>query len=175
MNTRIQVEHPITEMITGIDLVREMIRIAQGEPLSLAQADVHMRAAAIEVRINAEDPDRNFRPAPGRIATVTWPAGPGVRVDTMLFPGYAIPPTMTSLLAKIIVHAETRDFALARLRRALDEFELDGVVTTALLHERLARLPEVQAAKFDTVFLERWLTMRAPSAPGQGNQGRRYA
>lgn len=102
MNTRIQVEHPITEMITGIDLVREMIRIAQGEPLRLAQADVHMRAAAIEVRINAEDPDRNFRPAPGRIATVTWPAGPGVRVDTMLFPGYAIPPTMTFFLPRLL-------------------------------------------------------------------------
>ena len=169
MNTRIQVEHPITEMITGIDLVREMIRIAQGETLGLAQADVQMRGAAIEVRINAEDPDRNFRPAPGRIAAVTWPAGPGVRVDSMLYPGYVVPPYYDSLLAKIIVHAETRDLALARLRRALDEFELDGVVTTAGLHKRLARLPEVQAAKFDTGFLERLLTVRAPSAPGQEN------
>lgn len=169
MNTRIQVEHPITEMITGLDLVREMIRIAQGEPLGLAQADVQMRGAAIEVRINAEDPDRNFQPAPGRIAAVTWPAGPGVRVDSMLYPGYVVPPYYDFLLAKIIVHAETRDLALARLRRALDEFELDGVVTTALLHKRLARLPEVQAAKFDTGFLERLLTVRAPSAPGQEN------
>jgi acetyl-CoA carboxylase, biotin carboxylase subunit len=169
MNTRIQVEHPITEMITGIDLVREMIRIAQGYSLSLAQADVQMRGAAIEVRINAEDPDRNFQPSPGRVAAVTWPAGPGVRVDTMLYPGYVVPPYYDSLLAKIIVHAETRDLALARLRRALDEFELDGVVTTALLHKRVARLPEVQAAKFDTGFLERLLTVRAPLAPGQGN------
>jgi acetyl-CoA carboxylase, biotin carboxylase subunit len=169
MNTRIQVEHPITEMITGIDLVREMIRIAQGYSLSLAQADVQMRGAAIEVRINAEDPDRNFQPSPGRIAAVTWPAGPGVRVDTMLYPGYVVPPYYDSLLAKIIVHAETRDLALARLRRALDEFELDGVVTTAPLHKRLARLPEVQAAKFDTGFLERLLTVRAPSVPGQEN------
>jgi acetyl-CoA carboxylase, biotin carboxylase subunit len=169
MNTRIQVEHPITEMITGIDLVREMIRIAQGYSLSLAQADVQMRGAAIEVRINAEDPDRNFKPSPGRIAAVTWPAGPGVRVDTMLYPGYVVPPYYDSLLAKIIVHAETRDLALARLRRALDEFELDGVVTTALLHKRLARLPEVQAAKFDTGFLERLLTVRPPSVPGQEN------
>ena len=169
MNTRIQVEHPITEMITGIDLVREMIRIAQGYSLSLAQADVQMRGVAIEVRINAEDPDRNFQPSPGRIAAVTWPAGPGVRVDTMLYPGYVVPPYYDSLLAKIIVHAETRDLALARLRRALDEFELDGVVTTALLHKRLARLPEVQAAKFDTGFLERLLTVRAPSVPGQEN------
>jgi acetyl-CoA carboxylase, biotin carboxylase subunit len=169
MNTRIQVEHPITEMITGIDLVREMIRIAQGYSLSVGQADVQMRGAAIEVRINAEDPDRNFQPSPGRIAAVTWPAGPGVRVDTMLYPGYAVPPYYDSLLAKIIVHAETRDLALARLRRALDEFELDGVVTTARLHKRLARLPEVQAAKFDTGFLERLLAVRAPLAPGQGN------
>jgi acetyl-CoA carboxylase biotin carboxylase subunit len=157
MNTRIQVEHPITEVITGIDLVREMIRIAQGEPLGLAQADIKTRGAAIEVRINAEDPERNFRPSPGRVAALTLPAGPGVRVDTMLYPGYVVPPYYDSLLAKIIVHAETRDLALARLRRALDEFEIDGVVTTAPLHKRLARLGEVQAARFDTGFLERLL------------------
>jgi acetyl-CoA carboxylase biotin carboxylase subunit len=155
MNTRIQVEHPVTEMITGIDLVREMIRIAQGEPLSLTQADVQMRGAAIEVRINAEDPDKNFRPSPGRVAALTLPAGPGVRVDSMLFPGYIVPPYYDSLLAKIIVHAETRDHALARLRRALDELEIEGIVTTAPLHKRLARLAEVQTARFDTGFLER--------------------
>jgi acetyl-CoA carboxylase biotin carboxylase subunit len=158
MNTRIQVEHPVTEMITGIDLVREMIRIAQGEPLSLAQADVQMRGAAIEVRINAEDPDKNFRPSPGRITALALPAGPGVRVDSMLFPGYVVPPYYDSLLAKIIVHAETRQLALARLRRALDELEIDGLVTTATLHKRLAQLGEVQAARFDTGFLERLLT-----------------
>lgn len=158
MNTRIQVEHPVTEMITGIDLVREMIRVAQGEPLSLAQADVQMRGAAIEVRINAEDPHSNFRPSPGRIAALTFPSGPGVRVDSMLFPGYIVPPYYDSLLAKIIVHAETRELALARLRRALDELEIDGVVTTASLHKRLAWLGELQAARFDTGFLERLLT-----------------
>jgi acetyl-CoA carboxylase biotin carboxylase subunit len=145
-------------MITGIDLVREMIRIAQGEPLGLAQADVQRRGAAIEVRINAEDPDKNFRPSPGKIAALALPAGPGVRVDTMVYPGYAVPPYYDSLLAKIIVHAETRDLALARLRRALDEFEIDGIVTTAALHKRLAGLDEVQAARFDTGFLERLLT-----------------
>jgi acetyl-CoA carboxylase biotin carboxylase subunit len=163
MNTRIQVEHPITEMITGLDLVREMIRIAQGEPLGLAQADVQMEGAAIEVRINAEDPDKNFRPSPGKIAALALPGGPGVRVDTMLFPGYAVPPYYDSLLAKIIVHAETRQLALARLRRALDEFDVDGVVTTAALHKRLARLDDVRAARFDTGFLERLLTAQAPS------------
>jgi acetyl-CoA carboxylase, biotin carboxylase subunit len=157
MNTRIQVEHPVTEMVTGIDLVRATILIAQGQPLELAQADVMMRGAAIEVRINAEDPDKNFLPSPGRVSTLTLPAGPGVRVDTMLYPGYVVPPYYDSLLAKIIVHAETRGHALARLRRALDEFEIDGVVTTASLHKRLARSSEVRAARFDTVFLERLL------------------
>lgn len=164
MNTRIQVEHPVTEMITGIDLVREMIRIAQGEPLSLTQADVQMRGAVIEVRINAEDPDKNFMPSPGRVAALSLPAGPGVRVDSMLFPGYVVPPYYDSLLAKIIVHAETREYALARLRRALDEFEIEGIVTTASLHKRLARLAEVQTARFDTGFLERLLTAWTPFA-----------
>ena len=163
MNTRIQVEHPITEMITGIDLVREMIRVAQGEPLGLTQADVAMRGAAIEVRINAEDPDQNFRPSPGKIASLALPGGPGVRVDTMLYPGYSVPPYYDSLLAKIIVHAETRQLALARLRRALDEFDVEGVVTTAGLHKRLARLEDVQSARFDTGFLERLLTAPALS------------
>jgi len=157
MNTRIQVEHPVTEMITGIDLVRSTILIAQGHPLELAQADVMMRGAAIEVRINAEDPDKNFRPSPGRVGALTLPAGPGVRVDTMLYPGYVVPPYYDSLLAKIIVHAETRQLTLARLRRALDEFEIDGIVTTAPLHKRLARLDEVRTARFDTGFLERLL------------------
>jgi acetyl-CoA carboxylase, biotin carboxylase subunit len=163
MNTRIQVEHPITEMITGIDLVREMIRIAQGEPLGLSQADVQMRGASIEVRINAEDPDRNFRPSPGKVGALALPAGPGVRVDTMLYPGYVVPAYYDSLLAKIIVHAETRALALARLRRALDEFAIEGVVTTAALHKRLVRLGDVQAARFDTGFLERLLAAPPPA------------
>ncbi len=170
MNTRIQVEHPVTEMITGIDLVRQTIRIAQGESLGWSQADVAMRGAAIEVRINAEDPDKNFRPSPGKITTLTLPGGPGVRVDTMLYPGYAVPPYYNSLLAKIVVHAETRELALARLRRALDEFTIDGVLTTAPLHKRLARLAEVQGARFDTGFLERFLTVQAPGSPEQGHR-----
>jgi acetyl-CoA carboxylase biotin carboxylase subunit len=157
MNTRIQVEHPVTEVITGLDLVREMILVAQGEPLRLAQPEVRTRGAAIEVRINAEDPQRDFRPSPGRVAALTLPAGPGVRVDTMLYPGCVVPPYYDSLLAKIIVHAETRALALARLRRALDEFAIEGVITTAPLHKRLSRLSEVQDARFDTGFLERLL------------------
>ena len=159
MNTRIQVEHPITEMITGVDLVREMIRIAQGEPLGLAQTDIEMRGAAIEVRINAEDPDKNFRPSPGKVAALALPGGPGVRVDTMLYPGYAVPPYYgLSCCQDHCPRAELRDIALARLRRALDEFEVEGIVTTVDLHKRLAQLDDVQAARFDTGFLERLLT-----------------
>ena len=158
MNTRIQVEHPVTEMITGIDLVREMILIAQGEPLARAQPQIAIRGAAIEVRINAEDPDRNFRPSPGRVTSLRLPGGPGVRVDTMLYPGYVVPPFYDLLLAKIIVHAETRQMALARLDRALDELEIEGIVTTAPLHRRLVRMADVQAARFDTGYLERLLT-----------------
>ena len=155
MNTRIQVEHPVTELITGIDLVREMIRIAGGERLRLSQGDIRTGGAAIEVRINAEDPDRNFHPAPGRVTAVTWPGGPGVRVDSMLYPGYVVPPYYDSLLAKIIVHAETRNLALSRLRRALGELEISGIATTASLHKRLVGLDEVQTARFDTGFLEK--------------------
>ncbi|HEX7968264.1 MAG TPA: acetyl-CoA carboxylase biotin carboxylase subunit [Stellaceae bacterium] len=170
MNTRIQVEHPVTEMVTGIDLVREMILIAQGRKLRLAQQDVAMRGAAIEVRINAEDPDRNFMPSPGKITALAFPDGPGVRVDTMLYPGYSVPPYYDSLLAKLVVHAEDRDLALARLRRALGELEIGGVVTTAALHRRLAGLEDVRNARFDTGFLERLLMTQAPS---NGMQTRR--
>ncbi len=162
MNTRIQVEHPVTELITGIDLVREMIGIAQGQPLRLAQRDIAMRGAAIEVRINAEDPDRDFRPSPGRIASLNFPTGPGVRIDTMAYAGCVVPPYYDSLLAKLIVHAEDRGLALGRLRRALGEFEIAGVATTAALHRRLAELDEVKGARFDTGFLERFL-MTQPS------------
>ncbi len=172
MNTRIQVEHPVTEMITGIDLVREMIGIAQGKPLRLAQRDIVMRGAAIEVRINAEDPDRNFRPSPGRIASLAFPTGPGVRVDTMLYPGCAVPPYYDSLLAKLIVHAEDRALALARLRRVLGELEIGGVVTTATLHRRLVELDDVRDARFDTGFLERFL-MAQIQPPSKSAQTRR--
>ena len=169
MNTRIQVEHPVTEMVTGIDLVREMILVAQGIPLRMTQRDIAMRGAAIEVRINAEDPDRNFMPAPGRVASLTWPGGPGVRVDTMLYPGYAVPPYYDSLLAKLIVHAEDRSAALARLRRALGELEIDGLVTTASLHRRLVELEDVRTAHFDTGYLERLLAQ----TPGKSMHSRR--
>jgi acetyl-CoA carboxylase biotin carboxylase subunit len=163
MNTRIQVEHPVTEMVTGIDLVQQMIRVAQGEPLALRQEDILARGAAVEVRINAEDPARNFLPAPGRVAALAFPAGPGVRVDSMLYPGYVVPPYYDSLLAKVVVHAEDRPRALARLGRALDELAIEGIATTAALHKRLAALEDVRAARFDTGFLERLLAAPAPA------------
>ena len=165
MNTRIQVEHPITEMITGLDLVREMIRVAAGEPLSIRQSDVVIRGAAIEARINAEDPDRNFMPSPGRILDLSLPGGPGVRVDTMLYPGYSVPPYYDSLLAKLVVHAEDRGAAIARMKRALRELRLEGVKNTRDLHLRLMDEPQFLAADFHTNSLEGWLATGAPSQP----------
>jgi acetyl-CoA carboxylase biotin carboxylase subunit len=160
MNTRIQVEHPITEMITGIDLVREMIRVAQGYGLRLKQDEIVMRGAAIECRINAEDPDKNFMPSPGRISEIVLPGGPGVRIDTMLYPGYTVPPYYDSLLGKLIVHAEDRPAAIARMRRALNELHVEGVKTTRALHLELMDQPWFSAAQFDTSSLEGWLAAR---------------
>ncbi|HEY1385994.1 MAG TPA: acetyl-CoA carboxylase biotin carboxylase subunit [Dongiaceae bacterium] len=157
MNTRIQVEHPVTEFITGIDLVRGMIRIAGGEPLRIRQEDVRRRGHAIEVRINAEDPARHFMPSPGTVSELRVPGGNGVRFDTLLYAGYTIPPFYDSLLGKLIVWDETRDAALSRLQRALMELEIVGVRTTKGLHQALAADAEVVAARFDTRWLERWL------------------
>jgi len=160
MNTRIQVEHPITEMITGIDLVREMIRVAQGYPLRFKQDDIAMRGAAIECRINAEDPEKNFMPSPGRISEINLPGGPGVRMDTMLYPGCTVPPYYDSLLGKLVVHAEDRPAAIARMRRALKELRVEGVNTTRALHLRIMDEPWFGAAQFDTNSLEGWLAAR---------------
>jgi acetyl-CoA carboxylase, biotin carboxylase subunit len=168
MNTRIQVEHPVTEVVTGIDLVRAMIEIAQGKPLGLRQDEIVLRGAAIEVRLNAENPERNFMPSPGRIVSLVWPSGPGVRIDTMLYPGYSVPPFYDSLLAKLIAHAEDRPAALSRLRRALGELEIGGIATTAGLHRRLAQSAEVGAARVDTGFLERFLTTESPQSAAIG-------
>ena len=161
MNTRIQVEHPLTEMITGVDLVREMIRIAGGEPLRLKQSDIAIRGVAIECRINAEDPAKNFFPSPGKVGAVTLPGGPGVRIDSMLFAGYTIPPYYDSLLAKLVVHAEDRPAAIARMKRALGELKVEGPKTTIALHLALMDDPQFQAARFDTNWLEGWLAQRA--------------
>jgi acetyl-CoA carboxylase biotin carboxylase subunit len=157
MNTRIQVEHPVTEMVTGIDLVREMIRIAGGEPLRIRQDDVRLRGHAIECRINAEDPARQFMPSPGAVTSLSLPGGPGVRFDTMLYPGYVVPPFYDSLLGKLIVWDETRAAALLRMKGALGELEVGGIKTTIPLHAALARDGEVAAARFHTRWLEDWL------------------
>ena len=161
MNTRIQVEHPLTEMITGIDLVREMIQIAGGKTLRLKQSDIAMRGAAIECRINAEDPAKDFFPSPGKVGEITLPGGPGVRIDSMLFAGYTIPPYYDSLLAKLVVHAEDRQAAIARMKRALGELRIEGPKTTRDLHLALMDEPQFLAARFDTNWLEGWLGQRS--------------
>ena len=162
MNTRIQVEHPVTEMITGVDLVAEMLRIAGGEPLRLRQEDIRPRGHAIEVRINAEDPARDFAPFPGTVGELRLPGGPGVRFDSMLYPGYTVPPFYDSLLAKLIVHGEDREAALRRLERALSELRIGGMKTTQPLFAALAADPEVRAGEFHTRWLEGWLEKNAP-------------
>ena len=156
MNTRLQVEHPVTEMITGLDLVREQIRIADGHPLTLRQQDVHFRGASIEVRINAEDP-RTFAPAPGLVTQFHAPGGMHVRVDSGLYAGYRIPPYYDSMIAKLIVYGTTRNGALRRLRRALEEFVIEGVKTTIPLHQALLDDPQFQAGDYTIKWLEEWL------------------
>ena len=157
MNTRIQVEHPVTEMITGIDLVQEMIRIAGGEPLRLTQDRISTRGHAIEVRINAEDPLMQFMPFPGKVGALTLPEGEGIRVDHFLYDGYQIPPFYDSLIGKVIAHAPTRAEAIDRLRGALAGTRIEGLKTTIPLHLALADDPQVQAGSFHTQWLEPWL------------------
>jgi acetyl-CoA carboxylase, biotin carboxylase subunit len=160
MNTRIQVEHPVTEMITGIDLVNEQIKIAAGSPLSIAQEDVRITGAAIECRVNAEHA-RTFVPSPGRIAYFHPPGGLGVRVDSAVYQGYVIPPYYDSLVGKLIVHGRTRTEAMMRLRRALDEFIVDGVETTLPLFRTLVRNTDIQNGLYDIHWLEEFLAQEA--------------
>jgi acetyl-CoA carboxylase biotin carboxylase subunit len=156
MNTRIQVEHPVTEMITGIDLVNEQIRIAAGAPLSFKQSDVKIEGHAIECRVNAEHPS-TFRPSPGTISYFHPPGGLGVRVDSAAYQGYRIPPHYDSLVGKLIVHGRTRNECLMRLRRALDEFVVDGIDTTLPLFRTLVRNPDIQNGQYDIHWLENFL------------------
>jgi acetyl-CoA carboxylase biotin carboxylase subunit len=154
MNTRIQVEHPVTEAITGIDIVREQLRVADGKKLSFDQAGVRFRGHSIEARINAEDPS-TFLPSPGRVTECTFPGGFGVRVDSHIYRGYVIPPTYDSLLGKVIVHGENRPEAIARMRRALEEIRIEGVKTTADFHRRVMANPDFADAKLSTKFLDK--------------------
>ena len=156
MNTRIQVEHPVTEMVTGLDLVKAQFRIAAGEPLPLSQADVRLNGHSLECRINAEDPER-FLPSPGRLTNFRPPGGPGVRVDSHAYVGYVVPPYYDSLLGKVIVHAHDRGEAIARMQRALDEMQIQGVQTTIPFHQKVLRHPDFLAGRTSTRFLERLL------------------
>lgn len=154
MNTRVQVEHPVTEMVTGIDIVRESLRLATGEALGYAQGDIVLRGAAMECRINAENPLRNFMPSPGVIGNLRLPGGPGVRIDTHIFDGYRVPPFYDSLLGKVIVWDANRDAALRRMKRALTELRVDGVKTTQGLHLALLDDPGMTAGVYETSYLE---------------------
>jgi acetyl-CoA carboxylase biotin carboxylase subunit len=156
MNTRLQVEHPVTEMITGVDLVREQIRIAEGRPLSVAQEDLRFSGHAIECRINAEDP-QTFAPSPGKVTQYHVPGGMHVRVDSGLYQGYTVPPYYDSMIGKLIVYGRTREGALMRLKRALEEYVIDGMKTTIPLHQKLLRDPDIQNGDYTIKWLEEWL------------------
>ncbi|MBX5453561.1 MAG: acetyl-CoA carboxylase biotin carboxylase subunit [Acidobacteriia bacterium] len=156
MNTRLQVEHPVTEMICGIDLVREQIRIAAGEELGYSQSDIGFYGHAIECRVTAEDP-QTFAPSPGHVTAFHPPGGLGVRVDSALYAGYRVPPHYDSLVAKLIVHAPSRAQAIARLRRALEEFVIAGIKTTLPLHRRIVEAPEFQSGDYNIHWLERFV------------------
>ncbi|OQY54931.1 MAG: acetyl-CoA carboxylase biotin carboxylase subunit [Candidatus Parabeggiatoa sp. nov. 2] len=158
MNTRLQVEHPVTEFITGIDIVREQLRIAAGEPLNYKQEDIHFHGHAMECRINAEDPD-SFLPSPGIISRYHAPGGPGVRVDTHIYSGYRVPPYYDSMVGKLITHSDSRDSAMARMRMALDEIIIDGIKTNIPIHKSLLRDATFQAGGTNIHYLEKKLGM----------------
>ncbi|TVP46866.1 MAG: acetyl-CoA carboxylase biotin carboxylase subunit [Gemmatimonadales bacterium] len=163
MNTRIQVEHPVTEVTTGFDLVKEQILVAAGNPLSFPDEPVVLRGHAIEFRINAEDPERNFQPSPGVITTFHPPGGPGVRLDTHVYAGYRVPPYYDSLLGKLIVSGKTREEALVRARYALNSFVIEGVATTLPFLAEIVETPDFQAGNVDTRFVERFMEARKRS------------
>jgi len=155
VNARIQVEHPVTEMVTGVDLIREQIRVAAGQQLSFSQDQLRQTGAAIECRINAEDPDRNFQPTPGKITSMFAPGGFGVRFDSHAYTGYTVPPHYDSMIGKLIVHRPTRGEAIETMRRALRELMISGIATTASFHDRVLQHPDFVNGTHDTKFVER--------------------
>ncbi len=161
MNTRLQVEHPVTEMVTGVDIVKDQIRIARGRQMRHSQEDVQLNGWAIECRINAEDPYDNFMPSTGRISHMILPTGPGVRVDTGVYPGFEITPYYDSLISKLIVHGETRGEAILRMRRALEEYKIVGVRTNIPFHQHLMDSPRFMGGQYDTRFVEERFSMDA--------------
>jgi len=164
MNTRIQVEHPVTEMVTGIDLIKEQIRVAAGEPISFSQDDLKLQGHAIECRINAEDPD-TFAPSPGKIRTFHVPGGPGIRVDTACYAEAFIPPYYDSMIAKVIAHGNTRGEAILRMRRALESFVVEGIKTNVKLQQRILTDEDFVRGRLSTAFMERFLL--PPKKPGE--------
>ncbi|MBI4971881.1 MAG: acetyl-CoA carboxylase biotin carboxylase subunit [Candidatus Omnitrophica bacterium] len=162
MNTRLQVEHPVTELVTGIDIVKEQIRIAAGEKLAFTQEDIHTKGAAIECRINAEDPDNNFMPSPGKIETYLAPGGPWVRVDSHIYPGYVIPPYYDSMIAKVIVYAPHRHEAIAKMSRALSEMQIGPIKTTIPLLMRIMNRPNFQKGHVNTGFIDKMMNQIQP-------------
>ncbi len=159
VNCRIQVEHPVTELVAGIDLVKEQIRVAAGQKLSRDQRNVKFTGHAIEARINAEDPARDFRPSPGLITKYIAPGGPGVRIDSHVYAGYRVPPNYDSLVAKLIVYADTREEALDRMSRALDEYKIEGIKTTIPIHQEIVRNAFFRRGDYDTGFLEEFFSV----------------
>jgi acetyl-CoA carboxylase, biotin carboxylase subunit len=163
MNTRIQVEHPVTEMVTGVDIAKEQLRVAMGEPLA-KQSDIEFRGHAIECRINAEDPSRSFMPSPGTITALNIPGGPGVRVDTHIYQGYTIPPYYDSLIAKLVAWGRDRTEAIARMRRALDEFVVEGIKTTIPFHQKVLLLEQFINSDVHTKWVEEFMEREAAKA-----------
>jgi acetyl-CoA carboxylase biotin carboxylase subunit len=169
MNTRLQVEHPVTEMVWGVDLVKEQLRVARGEKLTLRQEDLELKGHAIECRIYAEDPARNFAPSPGLIRYINLPEGPGVRNDNGVYSGYTVPVFYDPMLSKLICHAATRADAIARMRRALTEYRVEGISTTIPFFTALMDHPDFAAAKFDTSFIDRHLHELMRERSGNGH------
>jgi acetyl-CoA carboxylase biotin carboxylase subunit len=174
MNTRLQVEHPITEQVVGVDLVKEQILVADGQPLSYKQEDIHQRGHAIECRICAEDTENNFRPAPGVIKQLTEPHGAGVRIDSYVYEGYEIPMYYDPMIAKLIVWASTRQYAIERMRRALYEFKVTGLLTNIRYLRRIIDVPSFKEGNYNTDFIERNADRLRPR-PGFKNEGEQMA
>jgi acetyl/propionyl-CoA carboxylase alpha subunit len=170
-NTRLQVEHPVTEMVTGVDLVKEQIRIAAGKPLSLRQADVRVSGVAVECRIYAEDPFRGFLPSPGRIVTLREPGGPGVRLESGVYEGYEVPPHYDPLIAKLITWGRSRPEAVRRMRRALQEYVIQGPATTIAFHRQVLADAAFLEGRFDTTYVD----TRFPDSPHAWDESAREA
>jgi acetyl-CoA carboxylase biotin carboxylase subunit len=163
VNSRIQVEHTVTELVTGVDLIQEQLRIAAGEPLRYRQKDIQVRGHAIECRINAEDPARDFQPSPGLVSAFVPPGGPGVRVDSHCFSGYTIPPTYDSMIGKLLVHRATREEAIRTMLRALDEFVIEGPKTTIPIQRDILQHSDFLTGEHDTGFVERYFSAHPPA------------